>query len=233
MIDGNCDLKNDEELDPYSNWDDANWPESISFVERARPVVVWFAIIIAVIILLFVTGRFVIRGITAIAGNDTIYIVGPYVDHLSEETSVVLDNDIVGRVKKVKFQNGRIAATLRIDRKVLRKLPSDSVFRIISLNKWMPGNLGVRIVIPQSSSGSFKPIESGATITVGNTVLPPLIPPRFWLVVAACFAILIIILVCSKLLKTIFTFIKLIHGFAVAAIAIIILITYLNNMISL
>jgi len=166
----------------------------------------------------------------AILGDGTIYLTGPNVEHLSENARVVVGKRVIGSVTNIGLRDGQYAATLSIERAAMRELSSDAEFEVASLNDWMPGNIGVRI--RPNSANAAERLANGDRMIAKSSVLPPVIPQKFWLVVAGCALIVVLMAVAAKALQTVIGFARIIHGFIAAAVGIIWLLAWLEGRVT-
>lgn len=129
-----------------------------------------------------------------------VQLHGPNVDRLDVGVPVVLGTQRIGQVTRVASLDGRLVADLQLERAYAAQLPADSQFSVESLNDWLPGNIGVRIHLPEVKT-PFAPLRDGATIRASELVLLAEVPPRFGILVLAGIVVLIVAIVISGLLR--------------------------------
>ena len=87
-----------------------------------------------------------------------IVLRGPRVGQLQPGAAVVLADVQVGIVETVSIEQGRPVAKVKLNDGMSREIPEDCRFVVESLNKLLPGNIGVRIL--PSASGSDSTLQS-------------------------------------------------------------------------
>jgi len=116
---------------------------------------------------------------------------GAGVDRLQPGDRVVVAVEPVGHVQEVRADGNRAEARLVLKRRQAERIPWESEFRVESLNDWMPGNLGVRIRVPESRGG-LEPLRDGAALRATDSFLPPEIPVRFYYLIGAAMLVVAI-----------------------------------------
>lgn len=80
--------------------------------------------------------------------DDLIRLTGSNVSELEKDAAVMLDGVQVGKVVSVGLDGGEATAMLTIDGQYVDQIPKGSRFEVDSLNNWLPGNVGVKVVPP-------------------------------------------------------------------------------------
>ncbi len=149
---------------------------------RRRTAILAGAVLVVVLAGVIVLG-FVTAYLVDATGNVNVYLFGSGVDKLAEGAVVAMDVLPVGSVREVGPRDGKLAAQLAIRRAYAEQIPQRaSRFRVESLNEWTPGNLGVRVYVSEDVAGA-QPIRDGDFVEAENQFLPPIIPPKFYLLV--------------------------------------------------
>jgi hypothetical protein len=141
-----------------------------------------------------------VSGGSPLHGDLKVHLHGPNVDRLNVGVPVVLGTQRVGQVIRVASLDGRLVADLQLERAYAVQLPVDSQFSVESLNDWLPGNIGVRVHLPEAKT-PFAPLRDGATIQAAELVLLAEVPPRFGILVLAAIVVLIVAIVIAGLLR--------------------------------
>jgi len=183
-----------------------------------RGLIIFCVVALGIAVALWVFSLF--RG----SGDVDLYLHGPGVDSLAKEALVVLGQQQIGRVVAIEVREGRLTAHMKLNRAAVEGMPGSSEFAIVSLNAWMPGNIGVRVQVPETG-GTAMPIRTGAVIRATDSPLPRSIPPGFWLVLGGCVVVMGVASAFTKLLNT-----WLVVLSALAALAAVL--SYLNIQIS-
>lgn len=180
---------------------DAAPPAWLGAWAGARPVVAKVLAGVTVIAILAAAWPFASSWLRK-AGDLDVYLRGRGVDHLKEGAWVVIGSQQVGRVGGFEVREGEPVARLQVEGKYRRQIPSTSRFEVSSLNVWVPGRVGVRILCSTQPLKS-EPLPDGALVQTANTVLPADVPPRFYLLVAASIAGLIGLSILAKVMKSV------------------------------
>lgn len=145
----------------------------------------------------------IVSGMIPIQGDFDVYLTGPGIQKLSAGSPVAMGLQEVGHIKRIENREGVPVAHVVIQREIAEQLPQDSKFAVESFNEWIPGNLGVRVYKP-STPGSSSPIEDESTFETNNEILPPDLPPKFYLlVVVGLLAIAVVLGLACAIYKTI------------------------------
>lgn len=120
---------------------------------------------------------------------------------LGAAVCVGIGSQQVGRVAGFDVREGESVVHLQIDGKYRRQIPTTSRFEVASLNVWVPGRVGVRILSPTQPLKT-DPLPDRALVQTCNTVLPADVPPRFYLLIAGCIAATVVLSVVAKALKS-------------------------------
>ena len=186
---------------------------------RRRVLMVGGSVAVAGAALLVILGFLTARWIDA-RGNVRIYLHGPGVNELQEGALVAVDVESVGQVREVEQRDGKLVARLAIVRARAEQIPATSTFRVESLNHWKPGNVGVRVYVPDSAAGA-EAIRDDALVRASDQFLPPSIPPRFYLLV---FGALLMIAITVAIAVAVYKLVSRVATLIVVALGALILI---------
>jgi hypothetical protein len=131
------------------------------------------AVLAAVVVLGFVGTRWVES-----RENLHVYLRGSGVEHLNAGDRIAIDVMEVGQIHAVDRNQGIVTAHLVIKRSRAGEIPNTSVFQVEPLNRWVPGNVGVRIY-PSNANGHTEPIRDQMVLQASDRYLPPEIPAGF------------------------------------------------------
>lgn len=154
---------------------------------RQRVLTLSIAVVVIALTLVMFTG-FLATYWLGKRGELDIYLYGKGVDCLEEGAMIVLDIQPVGQVRAIEMQGTRQTAHLVIDQEMSTQIRAGSIFRVESLNDWMPGNVGVRVYAPKDSAQS-PPVEDDTVVQASDMFLPPEIPPKFYLLVVGALVV--------------------------------------------
>ncbi len=163
------------------------------------PITGKFLVGLGVVALLVAAWPFVAKLTHRMSGLD-VFVRGHGVSELQPGARVVLDSQEVGRVIGSEIRGGQRFAHVRIDGKYARQIPRESQFEVDSLNEWMPGNLGIRLRCPTSPTSSDV-LGTGTEVDAVERILPPAIPPRFYLLVGACCVVVVLLIALARLVR--------------------------------
>lgn len=187
-------------MDEHEVFDDSpEYRPAPSLVGRlnAVPRSVWGGSALVIVLLAAVPWLF---GFARFQSDYHVRLHGPGVDHLEVGAPVALGIQRIGQVTSVETHEGRITADLTIRRTHAMELPTETVFMVASLNDWLPGNVGVRVFVPETGH-SFERLADGSLIHTPEQLLPIEIPPRFYLLIAVAVGLIIVVLVIAGLLR--------------------------------
>ena len=132
------------------------------------------------------------------AGNrGSLTLAGDQVGQLRPGATVTLDGMPVGKVDQVEVRDGLPSARLQIDPDVLKTIPQSSRFEVGSLNRVLPGNIGVKIITSGRSGNETSTridLESMGERLADRSILPAGTPLGFYLVLFGFVVIGILVL---------------------------------------
>lgn len=85
------------------------------------------------------------------AADTEIWLRGPKVGQLQPGANVMLQDVEVGVVQSVAIEEGRPVALLNLNDGMATEIPDNSRFVVGSLNSVLPGNIGVKILLPDEA----------------------------------------------------------------------------------
>lgn len=163
--------------------------------------------------------------------NVDVYLHGPGVVDLPEGALVATGVQPVGEVRSKEDRDGKLTAHLVINREYARQIPQGSSFRVESLNKWMPGRLGVRVYAETSPPGA-EPIADGAVVQASSHFLPPQIPPRFYLLILGAMLLIAFTIAVAAALYKMFNRVSMFVALAIGMLVLIAAYLYFGGQIA-
>lgn len=158
-----------------------------------------------------------------------VYLEGNHVDQLQPGARVVIGSLAVGEVSEVETRDGAAVARLRIDGEQASQIATSARFQVDSLNHWMPGNTGVR-VYPAAAEPNQRKLAAGDRLVASEKTLPPMVPIRFYGLVAGCALVLAATMVVAKqFAKWLISLTVIATGMLVIAAVVL----YLGNVVTL
>lgn len=146
-------------------------------------------------------------GSSIINDRGSVTLTGSEVSQLRPGAAVMLDGKQVGEVQQVEIRDGLPTARLRVDPEVLQEIPSTSRLQVGSLNRVLPGNIGVKIVSAEHNEA----IAGAGWETIherfaDQSIVPTGTPLGFYVVlfVVVAIAVLLLSLVIKVLRSTAF-----------------------------
>ena len=142
-------------------------------------------------------------------GNDrgSLTLTGAEAGQLKPGAAVMLDGKQVGEVEQVAIRNGLPIARLQVDPEILQEVPSTSRLQVGSLNRVLPGNIGVKIVTAEHA----EPMTGAGWASIherlaDQSIVPTRTPLGFYVVlfVVVAIAVLLVGLVIKVLKSTAF-----------------------------
>lgn len=161
-----------------------------------KPWFIGLTIVFVVIALILM-----IISLLPVHGDVNIFLQGAGVDDLDPNARVVIGRQPIGHVESIELQSGVPTAHLLIDSHHAKDLPEDTTFKVTTLNKWIPGNLGVVAILPRHVP-SATPIQDQAMYTAVNTPLAGSVPARFYLLIGMIILAMIVAVVFARILKS-------------------------------
>lgn len=205
MIDDNLDddldeMDFDDEMDDLSSGidDEMDYDD-----EPPRRFLRWPVIrrsgVATVIICASVVGAFFL--LAGASGPFIIHGAGPGVEDLEVEARVVASGQEVGQVTGFRFEGSEQVAVMHMSNELRGQLGKGTRFVVASVNKWVPGNVGV-ILDPVEPVNSDDRIESGDKVRLEKVVVAG-IPPSAWLglglIVGVCIVTFVLFAIIKKL----------------------------------
>lgn len=115
-------------------------------------------------------------------GTTSITVSGSDVGSLKAGSPVMLEQVQVGEVESISIRQGLPVASLKMSKEHIGEIPPDSRFEVGSLNWLLPGNVGVKVVPPDTARKS--PSDRAVEIMVDDSVLPIQVPTNSYLAIA-------------------------------------------------
>lgn len=135
-------------------------------------------------------------------GSDAIQLHGPDVDRLTVGAPVMLGQVQIGEVGRIAVASGQQYAELTFQDEFKGQITSEHRFRIESLNRILPGNIGVRVLPPAVDLGLLTPAMNGPEFSVESTGLSRKFNPDslLWVVAFSIFGCLMIGAAASRMI---------------------------------
>ncbi|MCC7336412.1 MAG: MCE family protein [Pirellulaceae bacterium] len=123
-------------------------------------------------------------------GYSHIELRGADVADLNEGSAVMLEGLQVGEVQGIRLERGQLVADLAIDRSQASQIQQDCRFQVGPLGDYLPGNVGVKIVIEPASRDLVSTVQLGGRsladireATAVDSVLPTSTPIGMYMVI--------------------------------------------------
>ncbi|HHZ96498.1 MAG TPA: hypothetical protein EYN67_13325 [Flavobacteriales bacterium] len=128
-----------------------------------------------------------------------ISAIGDGISMLEIGSKVVVNGHAIGSVCDFSFSSGADSAVLELDEKLRNQLGKGSQFIVTSLNRWIPGNVGV-VIDPVSPTSASDVIESGDSVLLVQPILSE-VPLNGWLAVALFCVSTVLLVILFRILK--------------------------------
>ena len=134
-------------------------------------------------------------------------LTGADARQLKPDAKVMFGNEQIGRVSETRIIDGQPMAMLTIDANHSNQLTADHEFKVESLNRILPGNVGVRVSAPEGVSSPAGmdtrsiSLQSGSNVSLKDSLLPARIPALLYVLVGFGVLGFIGVVFASKLLK--------------------------------
>lgn len=141
------------------------------------------------------------------SGPKMIALTGADARQLKPDAKVMFGNEQIGRVSETRIIDGQPVAMLTIDPNYSNQLTAGHEFKVGSLNRILPGNVGVKVsapegvALPAETTPASVPLRSGSKMVLNDSPMPVNIPVLFYALVGIGVLGFVGMLVVSKLLK--------------------------------